>query len=83
MSLSDQLRDTGSEVAAAAERDFAPRLNAALASLFTGFYVGPGAMLATDGQRSANFESLIAIVCRGVVYERLSAGWAFSAGNDR
>jgi hypothetical protein len=36
-------------------------LNAALASVFAGFYVGPGTMLATDGQRSPKFESLIAL----------------------
>ena len=61
ITLSDQLRDAGLRVATAAKRDFAPTLNAALASLFEGFYVGPGAMLAPDGQRSANFESVIAL----------------------
>jgi hypothetical protein len=60
-SLSDSLQEVGLNIAAATEHDFAPLLNAALGSVFTAFYVGRGTMLAADGQRSAHFESLIAL----------------------
>jgi len=58
--ISDVLRDAGCDIASNGAQDLAARLNAALGSVLTAFYVGPGTMVDRDGAQSARFETLIA-----------------------
>jgi len=59
--ISDALRVAGREIASVQAHDIAARLNAALGSILTGFYVGPGTMIDKDGAKSAPFGSLISL----------------------
>jgi hypothetical protein len=58
-SISDAIRDMTRDLASDQMHDFAPRFNAALASVLGGFYVGPGTVMDSAGVQSSPCECII------------------------